>query len=268
MWARARGASMQAMTTPALTEEVVPGLHRIDLGRVNAYLLDTGEGPVLIDSGFPGDEPRILGALAELALPPRALRQIVLTHAHPDHVGGAALLRAATGAPIAMHPLDAELVARGATGRPMEPAPGFAGRVPERLLAPFPITPFTPDAELLPGGGAPRLPGITVLSAPGHSAGQVVLRWNRHGGVLIGADAATSLEGLALARVCEDPDAAIRTFGRLHRLAVETAVFGHGTPLAGGAGAALKRAADDQARAARQASLSLIAEPVRSTPPA
>ena len=243
------------MSTPALTDEVVPGLHRIDLGPVNAYLLDTGDGPVLIDTGFPGDELRILGALAELALAPHDLRHIVLTHAHPDHVGGAAALRAATGAPIAMHPLDAALVAKGMTGRAVEPAP-------------FPIEPFTADVELLPGGGSPGLPGVTVLAAPGHSAGQVVLRWNRHGGVLVGADAATNLDGLALPRLCENPAAAVRTFGRLHRLAVETAVFGHGAPLTGGAGAALKRAAADQARAARQASLTLIAEPVRSTPPA
>src|SRR3954447_230323 len=121
---------MRAMSTPALTEAVVPGLHRIDLGPVNAYLLDTGDGPVLIDTGFPGDELRILGALAELALPPKGLRQIVLTHAHPDHVGGAAALRAATGAPIAMHPLEAGLARRGATGRSLTPAPGFADRVP------------------------------------------------------------------------------------------------------------------------------------------
>lgn len=251
------------MTTPARTEEVVPGLYRIDLGPVNAYLLDTGAGPVLIDTGFPGDELRILGALAELAVGPRGLRAIVLTHAHPDHAGGAAALREATGAPIHMHPRDAELVAAGRTGRPLQPAPGFEHVVPPQRLLPFPIAPFTPDDDLRPGGAAPFLPGVTVLGAPGHSAGQVILRWNRHGGVLIAADAATNLAGLDIARVCEDPAAAIRTFGRLHRLAVEAAVFGHGDPLTSGAGDALRR----QARADLQASRSFTAEPVRSTPP-
>ena len=226
---------MGPMTTPARTEEVVPGLHRIDLGPVNAYLLDSGAGPVLIDTGFPGDELPILGALAELALAPRELRAIVVTHAHVDHAGAAAALREATGAPIHMHPRDA-------------------------VRAGFPV-----DDDLRPGGAAPFLPGVTVLGAPGHTAGQVVLRWNRHGGVLIAADAATHLDGrLDLAPVCEDPAAATRTFGRLHRLAVDVAVFGHGDPLTSGAGAALRR----QARADLQASRSLIAEPVRSTPPA
>jgi glyoxylase-like metal-dependent hydrolase (beta-lactamase superfamily II) len=233
MCARPRGGSMGVMTTPARTEEVVPGLHRIDLGPVNAYLLDTGAGPVLVDTGFAGDELRILGALAELAVGPRELRAIVVTHAHPDHAGGAAALRAATGAPVYLHPRDAERV-------------------------PFPV-----DDDLRPGGAAPYLPGVTVLGAPGRSAGQVVLRWNRHGGVLIAADAATNLDGLAPAGHCEDPAAAVRTFGRLHRLAVDTAVFGHGDPLVGGAGDELRR----QARAERQASRSFTAEPVRSTPP-
>src|SRR3954454_5550069 len=182
---------MRAMTLPARTEEVVPGLHRIDLGYVNAYLLDSGDGPVLVDTGFPRDEPAILGALAELAVAPSAVRAIVVTHADPDSAGSAPALREATGAPIHVHPSDA------------------------------PFVPFDADDDLRPGGAAPALPGVTVLGAPGHSSGQVVLRWNRHGGVLIAADGATHPAGrLDVARVCEDPPAATLSFGRLHRLAV------------------------------------------------
>src|SRR4051795_11068967 len=186
---------MRAMTLPARTEEVVPGLHRIDLGYVNAYLLDSGDGPVLVDTGFPGDELAILGALAELAVPPSAVRAIVVTHADPDSAGSAGALREATGAPIHIHPRDAVHV------------------------------PFEPDDDLRPGGAAPALPGVTVLGAPGHSSGQVVLRWNRHGGVLIAADAATNVDGLRPPDTCEDTEAAARTFSRLHRLAVDVAVF-------------------------------------------
>jgi glyoxylase-like metal-dependent hydrolase (beta-lactamase superfamily II) len=268
---------MRAMTTPARTAEVVPGLHRIDLGPVNAYLLDTGDGPVLVDTGFPGDELRVLGALAELAVGPASLRAIVLTHAHPDHAGGAAELRAVTGAPIHMHPHDAELVRTGRSGRPLTPAPGFEDVVPDAMLSPFPIAPFEPDEALLPGGPVAGLPGVTVLGAPGHCAGQVVLRWNRHGGVLVAADAAAHTAPVpTLARVCEDPAAATRTFQRLHRLAVEVAVFGHGDPIGVRAGETLRAAgairAGEALRAGqaldeRQASRSLTALPVRSTPP-
>jgi glyoxylase-like metal-dependent hydrolase (beta-lactamase superfamily II) len=55
----------------------------------------------------PGDEiPQILAILARHSLKVTA---IVITHAHIDHIGGAALLKAATGAPVYMN-LDDELL--------------------------------------------------------------------------------------------------------------------------------------------------------------
>lgn len=55
----------------------------------------------------PGDEvDRILAVIAKHELNVKA---IVNTHAHIDHVGGLAKMRAATGAPILMHGEDLEL---------------------------------------------------------------------------------------------------------------------------------------------------------------
>jgi glyoxylase-like metal-dependent hydrolase (beta-lactamase superfamily II) len=62
----------------------------------------TGEG-IVVD---PGDNiPQILAAAAKHKL---AIKQIVITHGHIDHVGGAMQLRAATGAPILMNQDDYE----------------------------------------------------------------------------------------------------------------------------------------------------------------
>jgi len=56
---------------------------------------------VVID---PGDEPdAILAALRRHNL---MVKAILITHAHPDHVGGAAKLKQATGAAVLMHPDD------------------------------------------------------------------------------------------------------------------------------------------------------------------
>src|SRR3954468_6822903 len=101
---------MRAMTLPARTEEVVPGLHRIALGYANASRLDSGDGPVLVDTGFPGDELAILGALAALAVAPRAVRALVGSHARRHSAASAAALREATGAPVHVHPSDAPFV--------------------------------------------------------------------------------------------------------------------------------------------------------------
>jgi glyoxylase-like metal-dependent hydrolase (beta-lactamase superfamily II) len=56
----------------------------------------------------PGDE--IQNILALLAKHNLQVKQIIITHAHIDHVGGAMKLRAATGAPILLNQNDYELL--------------------------------------------------------------------------------------------------------------------------------------------------------------
>ena len=56
----------------------------------------------------PGDNlAEILSRLQKHGL---TLRQIVVTHAHIDHVGGAALLKRATGAPVLLNQRDLGLL--------------------------------------------------------------------------------------------------------------------------------------------------------------
>jgi glyoxylase-like metal-dependent hydrolase (beta-lactamase superfamily II) len=55
----------------------------------------------------PGDNiDQVLAILARHSLKVKA---IVITHAHIDHIGGAAKLKAATGAPVHMNAHDQEL---------------------------------------------------------------------------------------------------------------------------------------------------------------
>lgn len=48
------------------TNPVVPGLYRISLGIVNAYLLEGEGGLTLVGTGVPGSAEKILGAVQEL----------------------------------------------------------------------------------------------------------------------------------------------------------------------------------------------------------
>ncbi len=67
---------------------------------------ETTHEAIVID---PGDNiPQILAILTKHAL---KVKDIIITHAHIDHIGGAAKLKAATGAPVHMNANDAPLYA-------------------------------------------------------------------------------------------------------------------------------------------------------------
>jgi glyoxylase-like metal-dependent hydrolase (beta-lactamase superfamily II) len=119
---------------------------------------EAGEA-IVID---PGDEVgRIHGRLQALGL---ELKQILVTHAHIDHVGGALKLKKLTGAPIFLNQDDLPLLAM------METQAGWIG------VAPPEIAP--PDEDLADGKrvGLERFPA-EVLHTPGHSQGSVCLHF-------------------------------------------------------------------------------------------
>ena len=110
----------------------------------------------------PGDEVgRIHRRLTELGL---KLKQILVTHAHIDHVGGALKLKRLTGAPILLNENDLPLL------KMMETQAGWLGLT----------TPETapPDESLADGllVGLDRYPA-QVLHTPGHTQGSVCLHF-------------------------------------------------------------------------------------------
>jgi hydroxyacylglutathione hydrolase len=112
----------------------------------------------------PGDNiPEILSRLQKHGL---TLRQIVITHAHIDHVGGAARLKVATGAPVFLNHQDLALLDA------MEMQAGWLG------VATPQVTP--PDASADDGLtiGLATLPG-EVIHTPGHTPGSICLLFPR-----------------------------------------------------------------------------------------
>ncbi len=122
----------------------------------------TGEA-IVIDPGLAegGCPLHLMKRLQGLGL---KLRQIVITHAHIDHVGGALILKQATGAPIFMHGADLPLLEM------MPLQAGWLGIEPPPVAAPD---------ELLKDGLRIGLEGLSgeVLHTPGHTEGSVCLHF-------------------------------------------------------------------------------------------
>lgn len=75
------------------------------LRQVNVYLIDDGAGHLtLVDAGLglPRDEAALREGLASVGVTPESLDAIVLTHAHPDHIGLARVFHEVSGAPVYM----------------------------------------------------------------------------------------------------------------------------------------------------------------------
>lgn len=118
----------------------------------------TGEAMVV----DPGDNiPYILARLADLKL---TLKQIVVTHAHIDHVGGAVKLKRATGAPILLNHNDLPLLGM------MDAQAGWLG-VPTPEVAP---PDESAEDHMIVGLAAHP---ATVLHTPGHTQGSICLHF-------------------------------------------------------------------------------------------
>jgi glyoxylase-like metal-dependent hydrolase (beta-lactamase superfamily II) len=92
-------------------EQIEPGIWRIPLPlpfalrSVNVYLLDDGAGNwALVDSGLglPADEAALRAGLALAGLTVAQISTLILTHAHPDHIGLSGPIAAESGAPVYM----------------------------------------------------------------------------------------------------------------------------------------------------------------------
>ena len=156
----------------------------------NAYLIKINDRNVLIDSGMSWDAKTILNFLQKRI---KKLDLIFLTHAHPDHYGACRDIQESTGAPIAIHHEDEELLQSGkiflgktkGTGRLMKIFAWLYNRFPNRKI---------PEADLLVDDGDQFSSfGIEaeVIHTPGHTPGSSSLLFS-DGSIFIGDLASSS----------------------------------------------------------------------------
>lgn len=199
--------------------------------RDNAFLLDGDDGYTLVDVGWASAPQRIEAALDERGGKLSDIRRIVLTHAHPDHVKGAATLVARTGARLLIHEADAPWLAAGRvppTGRS-----GAAGRLLDRL-SPLHWTPITADVLLHDGDRIDEAGGLRVIHTPGHTAGHIALYYEPGDTLLVGDAIFNRGAELSLGpgALSSDPARRASSVARLPR-SVAAVGFAHGDSLRG-----------------------------------
>jgi glyoxylase-like metal-dependent hydrolase (beta-lactamase superfamily II) len=223
-------------------DAIIPGVHLISTRRVNSYVIDGDEGVTLVDSLLPKNQDTIESALAAIGRSFAHVTAIVVTHAHFDHVGSAAAVKATSGAAMYAPTGDAAAV----RGEEKPALPPMADRLP--FLKPI-MSRFLPAADPViveheigerVGGVLPA--DLRVIDTPGHTPGHVSFLLERDGGLLFVGDAAVAKNGEVkrgyMNRAEPTFDASLRHIAEFD---FERAVFGHAAPLLSGASAAFSR---------------------------
>ncbi|MCL4438236.1 MAG: MBL fold metallo-hydrolase [Candidatus Thermoplasmatota archaeon] len=138
--------------------KVTENIELIDGTMANCYSVKTESGEILIDAGTKGSAKKIISFYEMKGSKPVA---VLVTHYHPDHVGG---LKAVNDA---FHPQiyvpDAEIQVISGQEK-MKPAPSMLSKMVAGMMKSSPVEGLKKASEL-------NIPGISVVETPGHTPG-------------------------------------------------------------------------------------------------
>lgn len=221
---------------------VVPGVHILEFEIGQVYLWEWGEGLTVIDTGIAGSAVAILQAIEAIGRRPEHVTDVVLTHFHDDHRGGAAELVERTHARVIAHRADAPVI-RGQQPQTPPDLTEFERPIAEAVIPRVPAaSPVEVDQEVDDGDATAG--GGMIVGVPGHTPGSIALLAPQLG-VLFTGDTIASYNGDPILGVFNiDRVEAVTSVRKQAALEFDVACFGHGSPIVGGASRRIRALAE------------------------
>jgi len=152
-------ASPANWTEPVAPFHVIDNVYYVGSAGISAWIIKTPAGLILLDAGMPEYAPQVEANIRALGFKLSDVKIILNTHAHFDHSGGLARLKADTGARFYAAQADVYALERGV----------YAGSEDEHGYDAPPIKvdrALRPDEKVTLGGVT-----LTAFHTPGHTAG-------------------------------------------------------------------------------------------------
>jgi glyoxylase-like metal-dependent hydrolase (beta-lactamase superfamily II) len=238
-----------------LHRDIAEGVHRIEHAYTNFYLVEDGADVTIFDAGFPRSYALLQNALTQLGRSLSDVGAIVLTHAHPDHIGFAERARTELGVSLWLHEREVSVSrhpfryeTESSVARYIKPS---LLKVAGALVAAGALA-TKPLGEVRAYAGEPELdvPGRPVpICTPGHTHGHASFHLPDRG-VVIAGDALvthnpyTGGRGpqIVSAPANVDSTEAIASLTRIAETRAQIVLTGHGEPWTAGAVEAVEHA--------------------------
>jgi glyoxylase-like metal-dependent hydrolase (beta-lactamase superfamily II) len=212
--------------------KIHPKVYRVDaMLPIYQYLIVEPDSLVLIDTGFMGNQKRIINNINTIGLGPNDITMILITHSDGDHYGALSALEEVTKSRVGASAIEAEAIRAGAVSREMK-ATGLQKTffsLFSKIIARSSKNARVDDI-LVPGQVLPFLGGLRILDTTGHTPGHLSFYSECEGRLFAGDSIVlkNSKPVPSSGSICWDEDKARRSFDIQMELNPKLICAGHG----------------------------------------
>ena len=173
---------------------------------VYSYIL-CGKKIILIDAGISTTSSILQDYLKKLGRSPEEISFVLLTHAHPDHIGGCLAIKKNSPASFWTHAADKPWIEDVQRQYRERPILNFF----ELVGGPVPVDRDLKNGEVIPWDKGRNL---RVLETPGHSLGSVSFFYDEEGALFSG----DAIPAVGTLPIYVDPQVSIKSIRKLQKL--------------------------------------------------